>query len=175
MADWSLERLPPDPARPSQCTSLLSHPIWAIPCSSRGRCTPIVSVGRNGGRPEGRAPPQRPAKQAYQAQYGVQLPTSSTRTESRRARACDGQLARAEFGVGNWLDHQGRVESARPHFIRAGQLAPRDFTIRRGTMPMQGLDSGGPEFFKMVQDWRATGNGYYLPLPDTASDSVPRW
>lgn len=40
---------------------------------------------------------------------------------------------------------------------------------------MQGLDSGGPEFFKMVQDWRATGNGYYLPLPDTASDSVPRW
>ncbi len=85
------------------------------------------------------------------------------------------QLARAEFGLGNWLYHQGRVEAARPHFIRAGQLAPHDFTIRRGTMPMQGLNSGGPEFFKMVQEWQAAGKSYYLPLPDTAPESVPRW
>jgi hypothetical protein len=85
------------------------------------------------------------------------------------------QLARAEFGLGNWLYHDGRVEAARSHFVRAGQLAPHDFMIRRGTMPMQGLDSGGPEFFKMVQDWQAQGNSYYRPLPDTAPDSVPRW
>lgn len=85
------------------------------------------------------------------------------------------QLARAEFGLGNWLYHEGRVEAARPHFVRAGELAPNDFTIRRGTMPMQGLSSSGPEFVKMVQDWQAAGHSYYLPLPDTAPDSVPRW
>lgn len=47
-------------------------------------------------------------------------------------------------------------------------LAPHDFTIRRGSMPMRGLDPMGPEFRRMVCDWAAAGQRYYDPLPDTA-------
>ena len=76
------------------------------------------------------------------------------------------QRARAEFGLGEWLYRHGRTEAAARHFARAGELAPHDFTIRRGTMPMRGLDPMGPEFRAMLAEWRAAGHAYYLPLPD---------
>jgi hypothetical protein len=78
----------------------------------------------------------------------------------------DLQQARAEFGLGEWLYRHGRTEAAARHFARAGELAPHDFTIRRGTMPMRGLDPMGPEFRAMLAEWRAAGHAYYLPLPD---------
>ena len=78
----------------------------------------------------------------------------------------DAQQARAEFGLGEWLYRHGRTEAAARHFARAGELAPHDFTIRRGTMPMRGLDPMGPEFRAMLAEWRAAGHAYYLPLPD---------
>ena len=78
----------------------------------------------------------------------------------------DDQQARAEFGLGEWLYRHGRAEAAARHFERAGELAPHDFTIRRGTMPMRGLDPMGPEFREMLSQWRAAGHAYYLPLPD---------
>src|SRR5262249_4965796 len=62
----------------------------------------------------------------------------------------DDQRARAEFGLGDWLFRHGRVEAAARHFVRAGELAPHDFTIRRGTMRMRGLDPMGPEFRAML-------------------------
>jgi hypothetical protein len=76
------------------------------------------------------------------------------------------QQARAEFGLGQWLWRQGRREAAARHFARAGELAPHDFTIRRGTMPMRGADPMGPEFRQMRDDWTARGERYYKPLPD---------
>ena len=79
------------------------------------------------------------------------------------------QQARAEFGLAKWLFEHGRAEAANRHFIRAGELAPHDFTIRRGSMPMRGLDPMGPEFRQMSRDWAAAGHRYYLPLPDTDS------
>jgi hypothetical protein len=51
--------------------------------------------------------------------------------------------------------------------VRGGELAPHDFTIRRGTMPMRGIDPMGPEFRAMLTDWVGKGNAYYLPLADT--------
>lgn len=78
------------------------------------------------------------------------------------------QHARAEFGLAKWLFEQGRAEAANRHFIRAGELAPHDFTIRRGSMPMRGLDPMGPEFRQMSREWAAAGHRYYLPLPDTS-------
>ena len=69
--------------------------------------------------------------------------------------------------LGDWLFRQGRVEAAARHFVRAGELAPHDFTIRRGTMPMRGLDPMGPEFRTMLAEWTAAGRPYYRPLPDT--------
>lgn len=76
------------------------------------------------------------------------------------------QLARAEFGLGQWLFEHGRLAAADRHFVRAGALAPHDFTIRRGTMPMRGIDPMGPQFREMVQEWAKAGNPYYRPLPD---------
>jgi hypothetical protein len=75
------------------------------------------------------------------------------------------QMARAEFGLGQWLHEQGRAEAAARHFVIAGELAPHDFMIRRGTMPMRGMDPMGPEFRRMIEAWSAAGNGYYRPLP----------
>jgi len=79
----------------------------------------------------------------------------------------DDQQARTEFGLGEWLFRHGRVEAAARHFTRAGELAPHDFTIRRGTMRMRGLDPMGPEFRTMLAEWTAAGRPYYRPLSDT--------
>lgn len=77
------------------------------------------------------------------------------------------QQARAEFGLAEWLARQGRTEAAERHFVRAGELAPHDFTIRRGSMPIRGIDPMGPQFREMIQAWAAAGHPYYRPLPDT--------
>jgi hypothetical protein len=79
------------------------------------------------------------------------------------------QQARAEFALGQWLWARGRAESAERHFVRGGELAPHDFTIRRGTMPMRGIDPMGPQFREMLQSWVGGGRPYYRPLPDTAA------
>jgi hypothetical protein len=76
-----------------------------------------------------------------------------------------GLAARAEFGLGRWLWARGRTDAAERHFLRGGALAPHDFTIRRGTMPMRGLDPMGPEFRAMLQSWVGAGHRYYRPLP----------
>ena len=78
----------------------------------------------------------------------------------------DDQQARAEFGLGQWLWERGQRDAAERHFVRAGELAPHDFTIRRGTMPMRGMDPMGPEFRSMRDAWRDAGHPYYRPLPD---------
>ena len=76
------------------------------------------------------------------------------------------QQARAEFGLGRWLAERGRGEAAERHFVRAGELAPHDFTIRRGTMPIRGIDPMGPAFRAMLEEWVGAGKPYYRPLPD---------
>jgi AhpC/TSA family protein len=77
------------------------------------------------------------------------------------------QQARAEFGLAEWLARRGRTDAAERHFVRAGELAPHDFTIRRGSMPMRGLDPMGPKFREMRDAWVGSGQPYYKPLPDS--------
>ena len=77
----------------------------------------------------------------------------------------ESQTARAHFGLGWWLHEQGLVEEAQGQFSIAGDMAPGDFTIRRGTMPLRDADPFGPEFRMMVAEWLAEGQTYYLPLP----------
>lgn len=74
------------------------------------------------------------------------------------------QEARAEYMLGRYLWEQGKKDAAERHFQRGGELAPHNFMIRRGTMPMRGVDPMGPEFGKMMSDWRKAGNEYYHPL-----------
>jgi hypothetical protein len=76
------------------------------------------------------------------------------------------QQARAAFGLGQWFFEQNRPAAASRHFARAGELAPHDFTIRRGTMPMRGLDPMGPAFRSMLGQWTQAGHRYYRPLED---------
>jgi hypothetical protein len=79
------------------------------------------------------------------------------------------QQARAAFTLGWWLHQHGRSEAAAQWFVRAGELAPHDFTIRRGSMPIRGIDPAGPAFFSMVAEWAAAGKSYYTPQADTAT------
>lgn len=90
---------------------------------------------------------------------------SEARTLQRLPTARD-QQARAEFGLAEWLARRGRREAAERHFARAAELAPHDFTIRRGSMPIRGIDPMGPQFREMLQSWVASGHPYYEPPPD---------
>ena len=62
----------------------------------------------------------------------------------------DSQLARAERALAWLLHERGRPEAAERHFERAGKLAPKDWTIRRGSMPIRGRDPFGPDFFALA-------------------------
>lgn len=82
------------------------------------------------------------------------------------------QEARAAFALGWYLAQRGdAADAAERWFRRAGELAPHDFTIRRGSMPIRGIDPSGPAFFEMTAAWRAAGRPYYLPLEDLASSA----
>jgi hypothetical protein len=74
------------------------------------------------------------------------------------------QLARAEFSLAWYLHRAGRPAAAERHFVRAGELAPHDLTIRRGSMPIRGLDPMGADFADLYQEWMASGRPYYKPL-----------
>jgi hypothetical protein len=69
----------------------------------------------------------------------------------------DELLARAERRMGAHLYRIGERDRAAVHFARAAELAPMDFTIRRGTLPMSGGDPFGQEFFDFWEEWKAAG------------------
>lgn len=75
------------------------------------------------------------------------------------------QLARAEFALAWYLHQQGSTEAAERHFVRAGELAPLDFTIRRGSMPIRGLDPMGADFAHLYAEWVQAGMPYYGSIP----------
>ncbi len=69
----------------------------------------------------------------------------------------EAQQARLERRLGAFLARDGRVPAAQRHFATAYELAPMDFTIRRGTLPLRGGDPFGQEFFDFYQEWEAAG------------------
>jgi len=75
------------------------------------------------------------------------------------------QLARAEYRLALELwrlaQTTAETECAERHFTRAGKLAPHDFTIRRGSMPLRGQDPFGQPFFDLYREWEAAGRPYY--------------
>ena len=64
----------------------------------------------------------------------------------------ESQLARVERSVAWHLAQRGRQRAAEAHFQRAEELAPGDWTIRRGSMPIRGMNPFGPEFFRLAEE-----------------------
>jgi len=61
------------------------------------------------------------------------------------------QLARVERAIAWHLLDDDRAEAAERHFDRAAALAPKDWTIQRGSMPLRGGNPFGPEFFALAE------------------------
>ncbi len=98
-----------------------------------------------------------------------ELPEQSTDVRAHQMLpTTEEQLARAEFAVAWHLHQRGRSEAAERHFVRAGELSPLDWTIRRGSMPIRGKNPMGPEFFEIFREWDAAGR------PSYASEAVRR-
>jgi hypothetical protein len=88
-----------------------------------------------------------------------ELPDVAPPADSVEVRA-----ARAERRLAAWLHRHGHTELAEEHFRAAVDLAPLDFSIRRGSMPLRGQDPFGAEFFELWEEWSAAGRPGYDSL-----------
>ena len=64
----------------------------------------------------------------------------------------ESQRSRVERALAWHLHKLGRTDAAERHFERACDLAPLDWTIRRGSMPIRGQNPFGPEFFALAEE-----------------------
>ena len=77
--------------------------------------------------------------------------------------------ARLHFRVAVEARRRGDDDLARRHFVRAGELAPMDFTVRRAAMPLMGEDPFGSDFMELFGEWQAAGSPFHgLPPMNTA-------
>jgi peroxiredoxin len=90
------------------------------------------------------------------------LPSSASAEAHERTDA--EQEALAERRVAAHLQRNGDTEAARRHLARAQELAPWDWTVRRGGIAMTGGDPFlGEEFTSFWEEWDASGRPGYTP------------
>lgn len=81
------------------------------------------------------------------------------------------QLARLHRRIALVLTGHGDDAGAADHLAEAERLAPHDWTIRRGNMPLTGRDPFGQEFFDFSAEWDAAGRpGYRLETGTETSE-----
>ncbi|GAA5059256.1 peroxiredoxin [Thermocatellispora tengchongensis] len=101
-----------------------------------------------------------PGLTAEEARAHLRLPTEEERTARLHAR------------VAAWLFRRGRTAAARRHLDAAAALAPHDVSIRRGLMPLDGVDPFGEAYFELRAELEAAGVPIYRPLPDWQAPSA---
>ncbi len=88
------------------------------------------------------------------------LPSGDVGEHLRRSSP-DEQSARLHRRVAAWLHRNGNDDAAARHFDMAQSLAPWDWTVHRGSMPLTGKDPFGQEFFDYVKAWNEAGGPGY--------------
>ncbi|PZG18644.1 TlpA family protein disulfide reductase [Spongiactinospora gelatinilytica] len=86
--------------------------------------------------------------------------------EHLRTPTDDERLARLHGRIAAWLFRRGRTAAAGRHLAKAAELAPHDLSIRRGLMPLAGVDPFGDEYFRLREELERAGVMIYRPLPD---------
>jgi hypothetical protein len=102
-------------------------------------------------------------------------PALDARAVARHQRVpSDGdQQARAEFGLGRWLWANGRADTAKAHFDRAEELAPKLWMAWRGSMRMYGEDPMGELFMTKMTSFIETYGSLNQALDESASPTTP--
>jgi hypothetical protein len=86
------------------------------------------------------------------------------------------QRARLHRRLAVLLDDRGDHEGALEHLAAAEALAPHDWVIRRGSMPMKAVDPFGPAFFEFVGEWAKAGSpGYRLQTGREPTHGADYW
>jgi peroxiredoxin len=82
----------------------------------------------------------------------------------------DEVMARLHFRLGADALRRGDTASARRLLVRAAELAPFDWTVRRAAMPLIGDDPFGAEFLALYDEWKDLGMPYHGLLAGAAAE-----
>lgn len=73
----------------------------------------------------------------------------------------DEEQARLFFRIAAKLRRDGDLEGAERNFDRANALAPNDWTVRRASQPLRGVDPFGEAFMEIYGEFNAAGRPYH--------------